>query len=181
MNIGLTQRVLYHNGFAYDATSQEWYSFLAHHTHTCIANRTDQNFESIANEIDALIITGGDDSLVRRIVETKLSALMIQLNKPVLGICHGAFLLTTLCGGTVESIDEHHNTTHQIACDNQLVTVNSYHTLAIVKAPSAATVLATCDSYCESWIDNKLAAIVWHPERMKDPVIPAQIKQLLNL
>jgi gamma-glutamyl-gamma-aminobutyrate hydrolase PuuD len=180
LNIGLTQRVLVHNGFAYDATSVEWYTFLKHHTLSIISNRVDQDFEKIANTLDALIITGGDDSTVRRIVETKLTALMMKQRKPVLGVCHGAFLLTHLCGGVVTEVDGHHNVEHQITCNNEVITVNSYHTLQISQPHKSATVLATCDGVCESWIDGTLAAIVWHPERMKNPVIPNQIKELFK-
>lgn len=181
MNIGLTQRVLVHNGFAYDATSTEWYSFLTHHTLSCIPNRVDQDFDDLAKTLDALIITGGDDSTIRRIVETKLTTRMLALSKPVLGICHGAFLLTYLLGGTVAEVDGHHNTEHQITCDNEVIIVNSYHTLQIEQPPEGAVVLAQCGDVCESWIDGTLAAIVWHPERMKNPVIPNKIKELLNL
>ena len=181
MNIGLTQRVLVHNGFAYDATSTEWYTFLKHHTLFTIPNRVDQDFDNLAKTLDALIITGGDDSTIRRIVETKLATQMLVLRKPVIGICHGAFLLTHLMGGTVTEVDGHHNTVHQITCDNRLVTVNSYHTLQIASAPVGSITLAECNGVCESWISGTLAAIVWHPERMLEPFMPNQIKKLLNL
>lgn len=180
MNIGLTQRVLVHNGFAYDATSVEWYTFLKHHTLSCIPNRVDQDFNSLADTLDALIITGGDDSVVRRIVETKLAALMIQRQKPVLGVCHGAFLLTILCGGAVTEIDGHHNTEHQITCNNEVISINSYHKNRIERKPDTAISLAVdSDGNCESWIDGKIGAIVWHPERMARPFIPEQIKKIL--
>jgi hypothetical protein len=35
------------------------------------------------------------------------------------------------------------------------------------------------DGNCESWIDGKMAGIVWHPERMDTPWIPDEIEQLL--
>jgi gamma-glutamyl-gamma-aminobutyrate hydrolase PuuD len=180
LKIGLTQRVLFHNGFAYDATSTEWYSFLKHHTLSAIPNRIDQDFEKLANTLDALVITGGDDSTIRRIVETKLASRMLAQGKPVLGICHGAFLLTMLCGGTVAEVAGHYNTEHEIICNNKTFVVNSYHTLHIEKSHGSAKVLATCDGICESWIDGTLAAIVWHPERMTAPVVPDQIRELFN-
>ena len=43
-----------------------------------------------------------------------------------------------------------------------------------------ANILAYDDQgNCESWIDGTLAGIVWHPERMKEPWIPAEIEHLL--
>jgi hypothetical protein len=73
LKIGLTQRILYHNGQAYDSTQHGWYSYLQGHTLVPIANRVDQDFEQLAVDVDALIITGGDDSLLRRTVELKLA------------------------------------------------------------------------------------------------------------
>jgi gamma-glutamyl-gamma-aminobutyrate hydrolase PuuD len=43
-----------------------------------------------------------------------------------------------------------------------------------------ATVLATDpDGNCEAWIDGKMAGIVWHPERMYSPFVPAEIMNFI--
>lgn len=181
MNIGLTQRVLYHKGRAYDSIEHGWYSYLKDHTLTFIPNRTDQNLEQLAYELDALIITGGDDSIIRRIVETKLARHMMELDKPVIGVCHGCFLLTELLGGVVGECATHMDTSHSVYYFGDEHTVNSYHNLQIKEPQKTATVLVVDpEGYCESWIDGKMAGIVWHPERMKQPWIPDEIEELLK-
>lgn len=74
----------------------------------------------------------------------------------------------------------HYNTGHRIICNDEVKIVNSYHTLQIAAPHKTATVLVTCDDVCESWIDGTLAAIVWHPERMENPVVPKQIRELFK-
>ena len=180
MNIGLTQRILYHNGQAYDATQHGWYSYLKGHTLVPISNRLDQDFEQLAVELDALIITGGDDSVLRRTVELKLAGQMALRKKPVVGVCHGCFLLTDVLGGRVVEVAGHHNTTHNINYFGELIEVNSYHTLAIEKLHRSGTELATdADGNCEAWIDGQTAGVVWHPERMKMPWLPDEIVNLI--
>ena len=180
MRIGLTQRILYHNGQAYDSTQQSWYSYLRGHTLVPIPNRTDQDFEVLAQDLDALIITGGDDSVLRRAVELKIAGQMTLRRKPVVGVCHGCFLLAEVLGSQIVKIDEHHNTEHDINYFGDIVTVNSYHTLAIQQLHKTGTVLATDqDGNIEAWIDGNVAGIVWHPERMKNPWLPDEIKNLI--
>lgn len=181
MKIGLTQRILIHNGHAYDATSVAWYSYLQGHTLVTIPNRIDQDFEQLAVDLDAVIITGGDDCLVRRRTEVKLATEVLKRQKPIIGVCHGAFLLTDLLKGTVSTKDGHRNTEHPVVYRNQEYTVNSYHGLYINQAPASSQILVTdIDGHCEAWIDGKIAAVVWHPERMKRPWLPDEIQTLFQ-
>lgn len=180
MKIGLTQRVLFHKGRAYDSIEHGWYSCLKEHTLSFVQNRIDQDTDLIADQMDVLIITGGDDGTVRRIVETKLATAMLIRNKPIIGICHGCFLLTHLLGGRVVEIADHMDTEHLISYQGQMYNVNSFHRLGIDQAPPTSTILAQdLQGNCEAWIDNKIAGIVWHPERMDEPFIPQEIKDLL--
>jgi len=182
LNIGLSQRVLYHKGRAYDSIEQGWYSYLKNHTLFLIPNTLDQNFERTADLLDSFIITGGDDSTLRRTVETKLASAVMQRNKPVLGICHGAFLLTDLLGGTVTEIKDHLDTEHKIIYNDDVHVVNSFHNLTIDNLHSSGNILCTDETgNIEAWIDDKLAGVVWHPERMKKPWLPKEIKQLLKV
>jgi len=181
MNIGLSQRVLLHKNRAYDALEHGWYSYLKAHTLFPIANRPEQDFNHLANELDAFVITGGDDSTVRRLTELRLATHMIARRKPVIGICHGAFLLTEIMGGEVAEINNHTDCDHQINYLGDLITVNSYHSLGIKAPQKSATILALDDhGNCEAWIDGNTAGIVWHPERMLVPWIPDEIAQLLG-
>lgn len=180
MKIGLTQRVLLHKKQAYDALEHGWYSYFKDHTLFPIANRPKQNVDQLADDLDILIITGGDDSTLRRITEIRLGVAMMKRSKPVIGICHGAFLLTDILGGKINEVEGHLDIDHEVNYFGDIKTVNSYHTLSIKNTHKNATILVNdADGNCESWIDGKLAGIVWHPERMSMPWIPEEIEQLL--
>lgn len=182
MKIGLSQRVFYHKGRAYDAVEHGWYRYLNHHTLVTIPNRLDQDFNSLAQELDAFIITGGDDSTIRRSTELKLATLMMSHHKPVLGICHGCFLLTETLGGKVEEVEGHMDTEHEVGYFGATHRVNSFHSLAIVEPHARARVLARDNQgRCEAWIDGNLAGVVWHPERMSNPWLPSEILLLLKV
>jgi gamma-glutamyl-gamma-aminobutyrate hydrolase PuuD len=178
MNIGLTQRVLVHNKQAYDSTDQAWYRYLEGHTLSFIPNRTNQDFKHVADTLDCLIITGGDDSPLRRVAELKIATEMMKQQKPILGVCHGSFLLQDVLGGTIESIDNHYNTEHTVYYNDQEFTVNSYHMLSI-KSACGNTVVIDNDGNTEAWIDGNIAGVVWHPERMEHPWLPTEINNLI--
>jgi gamma-glutamyl-gamma-aminobutyrate hydrolase PuuD len=178
MNIGLTQRVLVHNQQAYDSIDQAWYRYLKGHTLSFIPNRTDQDFEQLADTLDCLIITGGDDSPLRRVTELKIATEMMKQQKPILGVCHGSFLLQDVLGGKIKSVNGHYNTEHTVYYNNQEFAVNSYHTLSIESA-HGKTLVVDFNNNTEAWIDGNIAGIVWHPERMEQPWLPNEIQKLI--
>lgn len=182
MLIGLSQRILWHQNRAYDALEHGWYSYFKHHTLCPIRNDPEQDIKKIAQSLDVFVITGGDDSVARRTTEIRLAKLMMLLNKPVLGVCHGAFMLTDLLGGSViDLVDNHYETLHPVMYFGDTVMVNSFHTLAIDQLHSSGTVLCTdSDGHVEAWIDGTLAGVVWHPERMDRPWLPDEIENLLQ-
>lgn len=176
MKIGISQRILHHNGNAYDALDQNWYRFLKRFNVYPIPNGIDQNFKQLATDIDLFIISGGDESPIRLEVETAITNEMMIQSKPILGVCHGAFFLTSFLSGTVDNCDNHHNTFHEVIINTAPYVVNSFHRLQITNAPTNATILATdLQGYCESWILDNVGAIVWHPERMENPILPKKI------
>lgn len=182
MNIGLSQRVLYHKGRAYDSLEHGWYHFLKGHTLYPLPNRLDQDFEQLAFDLDCLIITGGDDSSIRRVTEFKIASAMMKEIKPILGVCHGAFMLTDALGGKVVQCEGHMDTDHVVTCDGEDILVNSYHGQTIHKLHSSAMCLATdALGACEAWIDKNIAGVVWHPERMEIPFLPAEIRTLIKI
>ena len=107
---------------------------------------------------------------------------MMRRQKTILGVCHGAFLLTDVLGGTVGHKDGHRDgVEHPVVYQNQEVLVNSFHGLYIQQPHQAAKILVTdTDGDCEAWIDNNIAAVVWHPERMATPWLPDEIHTLLG-
>jgi GMP synthase-like glutamine amidotransferase len=182
MKIGLTQRVLFHKNRAHDSIEHGWYNYLRGHTLVFIPNDPSLDFTSTADDLDLLIITGGDDSAVRRATELKVASQVLLRKKPILGICHGAFLLTDVLGGSVAPCEGHMDTEHQIFYDDQVRVVNSYHTHTITLPHRSATTLVRDDNgNCEAWIDGNVAGIVWHPERMTDPWIPPEISHKIAI
>lgn len=184
MRIGLTQRVLTHNREVYDSLDHNWYRLLRGHELVPVPNRDDLDYESLAKSLDLLIITGGGNERVRITAEISLATDMIRMNKPILGICHGAFLLTQILGGTTKGgKEEHYDVDHMVLDQNSSPhIVNSYHNICIDKQPPNSVLLCTdTDGDVESWIKDKVCAIVWHPERMLIPYIPEEIMEVTGL
>ena len=182
MKIGLSQRVLYHKRRAYDSIEHGWYQYLKEHTLVPVANRLDQDFQQLADELDAFIITGGDDSAIRRTTELRLANQILKQHKPMLGVCHGCFLLTDILGGQVEDITGHMDTDHSVSYGSGNRIVNSYHNMAIDQLHSSGTNLVTdLEGNCEAWIDGYIAGVVWHPERQDKPWLPVEISNLMRI
>lgn len=182
MKIGLSQRILYQNGIAYDASEHGWYNLLTGHNLFFIPNTMNQDFDVVANDLDSYIITGGDDSDLRRTVELRMASKMLERNKPVVGICHGAFLLAEMLGATVEEVKNHSGVDHPIFYHREVREVNSYHNLGILSMPDKVEII--CRDYLgniEAFVDGNIAGIVWHPERMKEPWIPPEIAFMLKI
>lgn len=181
MKIGISQRIIfkYRN---YDSLEHGWYDLFKGHEIYPIQNRLDQDFDNIIKNIDLFIISGGNDTEIRRIVETKISTGMLIRKKPILGVCRGAFVLTVLLGGEIEECDGHLRTDHEIFIDDKTYLVNSFHSYRISKIPASSKLIAVDrEGFCESWIDGNISAIVWHPERMENQFIPEEIRKIINL
>jgi gamma-glutamyl-gamma-aminobutyrate hydrolase PuuD len=177
MKIGLTQRVLIHKGQAHDSLDHSWYDYLQGHTLVSIPNRLCLKFP----EIDLLVITGGDDHPIRNQIEHQLVDSMLSRNLPVIGVCHGCQLLTQRLHGSLVPVTDHQDSYHEVFYQDESHLVNSYHKLRIEQAPPGATVLARDpDGYVEAWIQDRIAGVMWHPERMSQPWIPEEIEQLLT-
>jgi gamma-glutamyl-gamma-aminobutyrate hydrolase PuuD len=177
MKIGLTQRVLIHKGQSHDSLDHSWYQYLQTHTLVSIPNRLCSPFP----EIDLLIITGGDDHPIRNQIEHELINSMLSRNLPVIGVCHGCQLLTQRLHGSVVPVADHQDCYHEVFYQDEPHLVNSYHKLRIEQAPPGATVLARDpDGYAEAWIQERIAGVMWHPERMTQPWIPQEIQLLLT-
>ena len=158
-----------------------WYRYLQNHTLYAVANRTDQDFAALVDRLDLLIITGGDDSTVRRATEIKLAKLMFVARKPVLGVCHGAFLLTDMFGGKIEPVEHHRDCDHSVYYFGEERRVNSYHDQAIAQLhPGAVELVVDANGHCEAWRDGTLAGVVWHPERQPQPWLPDEIQDLFK-
>ena len=160
----------------HDAIEHGFYDMFKDHELTLMLNRK-QDFEKLAQDHDILILSGGDGPPIRLIAEIDAIKHFRLLNKPILGICHGAFLLTQLMDGKLKQIDGHRQTRHEISYKYIYRTVNSFHGSAIVEQPAKAKVLVKDKAgNIESWIKDNIMAVVWHPERESDFWVPDEIK-----
>lgn len=178
MKIAITQRPTTINGIEYDATERGWYDLLLLHTLIPIANHK----TLVDVEFDILIISGGENTTDRDFVEKHFFELALKENKPVLGVCHGAFFINEYFEGTTKSIANHQNVEHSVFLDGKLQTVNSYHTSAVDKLSRKLSIVSRdMSSNIEAFKHKKLPVwgLVWHPERMIDPVLPKELKELL--
>jgi gamma-glutamyl-gamma-aminobutyrate hydrolase PuuD len=181
MKIALSQRIMYQNGIAYDAIEHGWYHMFKNQELFFLPNSFQIDFDALADYVDVFIITGGDDSVKRRTIEIKFATKVMQRNKPIIGVCHGAFLLTDLLGGTVEPIEGHSNTNHNVIYGQRIIPVNSFHDLGITKLHETGIPLCVDEQgHIEAFIDGKVAGVVWHPERMEDPWLPTEILEILG-
>lgn len=182
MKIALSQRIIYHRGRAYDSIEHGWYHYLDGHTLTFLPNYPDQDYERIAEHIDLFIITGGDDIPLRRIPELRLAGIMMRRGKPVLGVCHGCFLLTHTLGGIVQDKEGHYDVNHTVNYQGTDYIVNSFHSNYIYRLHDSAIPLATDpEGHVEAWIDGTIAGVAWHPERMNLPWLPREIQTLIRI
>lgn len=165
--------------FVFDALERSWYSFLSKHILIPVPNtgRIDTSID-----FDCLILTGGPDSIERHLTENALFEHACNLNKPIIGFCHGAFTVNDLTGGTNGRIDNHVDVNHNVFVDGKTLQVNSFHGQSIETIGNEMEVLAISDDDSIEAIKHKhkpIYGIMWHPERMDVPVLPCEVKCII--
>jgi gamma-glutamyl-gamma-aminobutyrate hydrolase PuuD len=165
--------------FVYDGLERSWYHFLNKHQLIPVPNLI--NIDTTV-EFDCLILSGGNDSVNRHYTENNLFQHAVELGKPIVGICHGAFAVNDLTGGVNGNIDGHVRTTHNVIIGDQTHVVNSYHSQSIESiGPGMIVTACDDDGNIEAFQHETMPyyAIVWHPERMSRPVLTPDVAQLL--
>lgn len=176
MKIAITQRQLTIRGITYDCLEQGWFHFLQGHELIPIPNISDLDISA-----DMIIFSGGDTSEDREKTERLLFDHAIKNNLPMLGVCHGAFLLNRLYGGNNQNILGHQGTEHAVKIGKDSYIVNSYHSGCIFNLGKELVPFAWADEFVEGFKHQTLPiwGLVWHPERMEYPIIPQDLKDLL--
>lgn len=183
MNIGLSQRILHYNNVAYDCLEHGWYNLLSGHTLFCIPNNPNQDFAALVAPLDLIVFTGGDASPHRLLCETRTLTECYRQHKSVLGVCHGAFFINELEQGENGHIENHYNTKHDIVLEGKRHQVNSFHNNQIIDVGEDLQPIARAeDGGIEAFkhVSRPVWGLVWHPERMKDPVLPSDLRRFLN-
>ena len=164
--------------FVFDALERVYYGFL--HGHKLIPA---PNINKVLDtNYDCLLLTGGPDTGARNQTENTLYTHAMNKGKPIIGICHGAFVINELAGGVNGSIEGHVDRDHSVTMAEKIYTVNSYHTQMIEKLPEDFVPLAEDkDGNVEAFRHNEFPVfgILWHPERMSDPVLPNAVRDIL--
>lgn len=179
MNIAITQRTTDINGFTYDCMSHAWYTFLHGHNIRAISNR--ETFD--ISTVDMLILSGGNDSMERTLTERQLVSDAICEDIPILGVCHGAFMLNKFFDGTNMQIEGHHNTKHPVELEGHMhMNINSYHSIGIHTLGKQLKEIGNdTDGHCEAFKHEtfRIWGVVWHPERMEDILLPSGIRDMI--
>jgi gamma-glutamyl-gamma-aminobutyrate hydrolase PuuD len=165
--------------FQFDALERSWYNLFNKHRLIPVPN-TGKIDTTI--EFDCLVITGGPDSIERHLTEDALFKHAYDLNKPIIGFCHGAFAINDLTGGTNGIIDNHVHTEHYVLVDGIKQLVNSFHGQSIKTIGNDMQVIAVSDDNSIEAIKHNtklIYGIVWHPERMDKPVLPNEVKYII--
>ena len=179
MIIALTQRELNIRGWHYDCTSQDWFSFLNKHTMRFVPNVKDFDYAGV----DCLLLTGGESTPNRDRVEEFAINLFLEEDKPIIGVCHGAFFLNSYFGGVNGTVKGHRGINHKIKMEGQEPYVASYHstsieTLAEDLEPIAWDMQGNVEGFKHK--NKQIWGLVWHPERMVKPVLPSDLEEFLN-
>lgn len=184
MKILISQREFLHKNsmghtMSLDALERDWYTLLSKHTVVPYPNviNVPDNLD-----FDCLVISGGPDSIARHYTENALFALAYRLDKPIVGICHGAFAINDLTQGVNGTITGHEASIHNITMGGATYQVNSHHHQSIEILGADMIVVATDnDGNIEAFqhATRPIYGIVWHPERMSTPVLPKDVAQLL--
>ena len=177
MKIAITQRQTIINGITYDCLEPGWYRLFNQHKVIIVPNLI-----YVDLDVDMLILSGGDLSKDRSQTELACYNYANDHHIPVLGVCHGAFVINYLHGGLNKEISGHRNVMHSVEMEKQIHVVNSYHDIGIHTLGDDLECIATNEGSIEAFKHKTRPqwGILWHPERMEDPVLPAELKELIN-
>ena len=181
MKILISQQEFIHsrNNFPFDALERSFYVFLRGHELIPAPNINKVHY----NDYDCLLLTGGPDSLSRHLTENLLYQHATQNDRAVLGICHGAFAINDLLGGKNGQVEGHRNTEHTVVLEGKEIMVNSYHSQCIRELsdelyPLAHDEQGNCEAFKHK--SKQQWGVVWHPERMSDPILPDAVREFLS-
>ena len=161
-----------------DALERAWHIFLRKHQLIPVPNTG--NLPDWL-DCDAVILSGGPFSVYRTLTEVALIRHALDKNIPLIGICHGAFVVNEFLGGVNDSIDGHNGTVHDIEMEGHIHEVNSYHGMNIARLAPELEVLASCAETTEAFAHptKPIWGVVWHPERQIQPVLPKRLRKSL--
>ncbi len=165
--------------FVFDGLERSYYKLFTGHDLIPVPNLVKVPY----NDYDCLVLTGGPDSTARHETENLLYQNAIKNNKPILGICHGAFAINDICGGTNGYIANHVDADIEITMEGKKHIVKCFHSQAInVLGRNFIPLAHDTDGNIEAFKHTTLEiyGVLWHPERMEVPVLPSEVIELFD-
>jgi len=161
-----------------DALERAWHIFLRKHQLITIPN-TGTLPDWL--DCDAVILSGGPFSVYRVLTETELIKHALSNDIPLIGICHGAFVINEFLGGVNDNIEGHNGTVHDVEMEGDVYEVNSYHGMNIARLADNLVILASHSKTVEAFVHRSklIWGIVWHPERQTNPILPKDLHKIL--
>jgi len=166
----------------FDGIERAWYTFLSDHELVTVPNTVNLPYIGTL-DFDCLLLTGGPDSQARHLTENMLYAVALEKEIPILGICHGAFAVNDLSGGVNGRIVGHDTGRHDVIMEGIVWSVNSHHSQSIDQlGPNMIAMAKDLDGNIEAFEHETkpVYGIVWHPERMDQPILSTSVRRLLN-
>ena len=178
MKIAITQRQIEINGFVHDCLDPNWYRLFKGHELIIVPNLIDIDLDI---NLDMLVISGGNHTEARYKTELVVCDWAMRNDIPILGVCHGAFFLNYAFKGIDAQVKGHRGKDHTVTMEGEEHTVNSYHDICIYELGKDLTPIAWSGDHVEAFKHKDLPiwGIVWHPERMADPILPKDLERLI--
>ena len=192
--IGITMRRIADPPFdeVRDSISRDWIAYLSRTWPNMIPLPIPNVPDSVcdwasAAELDALILTNGDDlgrDPERDDAEGRLVAWCRESGVPLFGVCRGLQVLNVIFGGRITmAIGSHAGTNHEVTIVDQTIRemantsallVNSYHNHGVeahALAPELVPFALARGGVVEGFYHatEPIVAIQWHPERPGAP------------
>lgn len=178
--IGVTQKVIVDTSTheRLDCLDQRWSQLLTVCGLTLLPlpNDTKQSQKLIMETpLGGILFTGGNnltncggDAPERDKVEKMLFNYATRNNLPLMGICRGMQFIQQQYGATLQTIDGHVRTTHQISIGGKNEKINSYHRWGTTEPTTGLAVMARAeDGIIEAvrHVTRPIIGVMWHPER----------------
>ena len=120
MKIAISQRQTIINDRTYDCLEHTWHKTFKGHDIYPIPNIVHLDLEC-----DLLVLSGGENTQERFLTEINCYNYAMVTNVPILGVCHGAFLLNYVYDGLNKEVKGHQNTTHDIEMEGEIIKINN--------------------------------------------------------
>jgi len=180
MKIGITQRQVRINGRLYDCLDPQWYNLFPKHLVVPIPNILNIELDP---GIDVIILAGD-----RTIHDEKANELMcfnhaVKHNLTLLAVGKSALYINYLHDGIDIPIENHVDIEHSVLMDGKVWNVNSDHDLGIYQLGPRLTQMAVAKDGSIEGFKHRFRpfwGLLWHPEQLKQVVLPAELLQILN-